>query len=121
LPRFSLCSGGGFQFLMGLSAVLNDRFFVQPRHNAFRMEPSAWGWVHMGFGVVMTLSGLGLLTRNAIARAVACTVATLSAVWNFLLIPDYPIWAISVIALDLAVLWAVIAHGGEQQEARDSW
>jgi hypothetical protein len=110
LASILLVLAGSLQFLTGLAVVFDDGFVTQPRHYAFKMEPSAWGWLHMGFGVVMMLSGLGLFSGNLIARAVACTVATLSALSNFIFLPDYPLWATTVIALDIAILWAVLAH-----------
>jgi hypothetical protein len=37
----------------------------------------------------------------------------LSALANFAFIPYYPFWAITIIALDIFVIWALAAHGGE--------
>jgi hypothetical protein len=36
---------------------------------------------------------------------------------NFFFIPVYPLWAITVIVIDLLVIWAVTAHGREMREA----
>ena len=30
---------------------------------------------------------------------------------NFAFIPFYPVWSIIIIALDIAVIWALTAHG----------
>ena len=42
--------------------------------------------------------------------------AVLSAVANFFFIPYYPLWAIIVLTLDIFVIWALAAHGGELRE-----
>jgi hypothetical protein len=47
---------------------------------------------------------------------VAITVAVLSAIANFLWIPYYPFWALTIIALDVLVIWAVAAHGRELRD-----
>ena len=39
------------------------------------------------------------------------TLASLSALANFFFIPSYPFWALTVITLDIFVIWALAAHG----------
>jgi hypothetical protein len=41
----------------------------------------------------------------------------LSAIANFLFIPYYPFWSMLIIAVDVFVIWALVAHG---RELRDS-
>jgi hypothetical protein len=40
----------------------------------------------------------------------------LSAISNFLFVPYYPFWALLLITLDIFVIWAVAAHGGDLRE-----
>jgi hypothetical protein len=47
---------------------------------------------------------------------VGITVALLSAIANFLWLPYYPFWALTVITLDIFVIWAIAAHGGELRD-----
>jgi hypothetical protein len=49
---------------------------------------------------------------------VGITLAVLSAIANFLWLPYYPFWALAIIALDVFVIWALAAHGGELRDAR---
>jgi hypothetical protein len=63
------------------------------------------------------LSGIGLFSGNIIARAVAVIVASISLLVNFFFIPVYPLWALTVIVIDVLVIWAVTAHGREMREA----
>ena len=44
--------------------------------------------------------------------------AAISATVNFLLIPYYPFWSLLIIALDIFVIWALVAHGREFSDAR---
>ncbi len=66
----------------------------------------------------MVLAGLGLFTGNIVARTIAVIVASLSLIANFLFIPAYPVWALTVIALDVLVIYAVMAHGREVIDLR---
>jgi hypothetical protein len=64
----------------------------------------------------MASAGWGLLTGKTWARVVAIVLALLSAVANFLFIPYYPFWSLLIITLDVFVIWAVAAHGGDLRE-----
>jgi hypothetical protein len=44
---------------------------------------------------------------------VGITLAVLSAIANLAFIPDYPIWSLLIIALDVFVIWAIATHGRE--------
>ena len=65
------------------------------------------------------MSGFGIFTGYAAARTVGVIVSGLSAVVNFLWLPWYPIWATIVIALDVAIIWALTAHGRDIQRISD--
>jgi hypothetical protein len=41
---------------------------------------------------------------------VGIIVAILSAVSQFMWLPYYPVWAIVIIALDVAIVWALVAR-----------
>jgi hypothetical protein len=47
---------------------------------------------------------------------VAIILAVLSAIANFAFIPYYPFWSLLIITLDIFVIWAVAAHGGQLRE-----
>ena len=68
-------------------------------------------------GVIVALVGWGLLSGRAWARVVGITLAALSAIANFLFLPYYPFWSLLIIALNVFVIWAIAAHGGEMREA----
>ena len=61
----------------------------------------------------MVLVGVGLLRGVMIARILGVIVAGISLLVNFVFIPAYPFWAISVIVIDVLVIWAIIVHGRE--------
>jgi hypothetical protein len=107
---------GIFQAFDGLVALFNDTFYVATRKYVFQFDATTWGWIHLIGGIVVALAGWGLLSGRTWARVVAITVAVLSAIANFLWIPYYPFWALTIIALDVLVIWAVAAHGRELRD-----
>ena len=47
------------------------------------------------------------------ARVVGILLAGVSMIANFLFIPHYPIWSLTIIALDVAVIWALATYRRE--------
>ena len=106
---------GLFQALAGLVAIFENEFYVATRNYLFQFDATTWGWIHLLVGVIVALAGWGLLAGRTWARVVGITLAVVSAIANFLFIPYYPFWALTVIALDIFVIWALAAHGRELQ------
>ena len=107
---------GSFQALQGLIALFENEFYVATRNYVFEFDATTWGWIHLLIGLLVAFAGWGLLSGRTWARVVAITVALVSAVANFLFIPYYPFWALTVITLDIFVIWAVAAHGRELRD-----
>ena len=107
---------GSFQALQGLIGIFENEFYVATRNYLFEFDATTWGWIHLLIGLLVAFAGWGLLSGRTWARVVAITVALLSAVANFLFIPYYPFWALTVITLDIFVIWAVAAHGRELRD-----
>jgi hypothetical protein len=106
-----LMIGGMFQIIAGIAAIIEDDFFVVGEEWVFEFDVTTWGWIHIGLGGLLLLVGAGILTGNVAARTVGVIIAGLSAIANFAYLPYYPVWAIIVIAIDVAIIWALTAHG----------
>ena len=104
---------GIWQALEGLIAIFENEFYVATRNYLFQFDATTWGWIHLLLGLIVAFAGWGLLSGRTWARAVAITVAVLSAIANFLWLPYYPFWALLIIAVDVFVIWAIAAHGRE--------
>jgi hypothetical protein len=98
-------------FFAGLAGIINNKFYVITPNYAFKIDVTAWGWIHLILGVIVVAAGIGLLTGQTWARVVGVVIAVLSALANFLFLPHYPLWSILVIALDLMIIWALLVYG----------
>ena len=108
---FMLMLGGFFQAVVGLVGVLEDDFYVAATNYVFAFDTTTWGWAHLALGIVLVLAAAGILVGNLAGRIVGVAVAGLSALANFAFLPIYPMWSIALIAIDIAVIWALTAHG----------
>src|SRR5829696_4918659 len=107
---------GIFQALQGLVAIFENEFYVATRNYLFQFDATTWGWIHLVIGLVVAFAGYGLLSGRTWARLLAITLAALSATANFLFIPYYPFWSLLIVTLNILVIWAITAHGGELRD-----
>jgi hypothetical protein len=98
---------GVFQILMGISAIVRNSFIVVRGDYVYHLNTTAWGWIHLGLGAAIVLTGIGLFTGATWAKIAGIVLVVLSAVDNFLFIPYYPFWSLLLIALDVFVVWAL--------------
>jgi|SRR5215204_29173 len=101
---------GIFQAFAGIAAIFNDEFFVVSRNYTFDLDVTAWGWIHLILGVIIAFAGISIYSGATWARAVGIVLAILSAVANFFFIPYYPVWSVLIIALCVAVIWALTVY-----------
>ena len=106
-----LMISGSFQIIAGLAGVFENEFYVRTPNYFLELDASAWGWLHLIWGVLVLIGGLGLLSGSLWGRTLGVIAAAGSALVNFAFIPLYPVWSIVVIAIDVAIIWALTAHG----------
>jgi hypothetical protein len=102
---------GIFQAFAGLVALFENEFYVATRNYLFQFDATSWGWIHLLVGLVVVLAGFAVMAGRIWGRVVGITLALVSALANFAFIPYYPFWSLTVIALDIFVIWALAAHG----------
>jgi hypothetical protein len=98
---------GMFMILQGIAAIANDDWFVKGTNYTYNIDITGWGWIHLVIGIVLILVGFGVVSGNLFARITGMIVVVFVMVDNFLFIPYYPFWSLLMIALDVAILWAL--------------
>ncbi len=101
---------GLFQFFEGLAAILRQDFYIVGHNYAFYLNVNTWGWIHLIVGLIVGLAGFYVFSGRLWARIIGIILATISAIANFFYIPYYPLWSILIIALDIAVIWALTVY-----------
>ena len=111
---------GMFHAFQGLIALFQDDYYLVGKNNlTVHVDYTAWGWVHIGLGVVVLAAGIGLLAGRMWARVVGVIVALASALVNVAFLSAYPVWSAIMIALDVLVIWAITVHGSEMRTPGD--
>jgi hypothetical protein len=102
---------GAFQALIGVVALFQDDFFATTPNYVLRFDSTSWGWIHLLFGLLVLFAGIAVLNGRTWGQVIGIVLAGLSAFANFAFIPYYPFWSITIIVLDVFVIWALAVHG----------
>ena len=108
-----LATLAAFEILQGLSAVLKDDVFVVGLEYTYKIDLTAWGWIHMLIGVIGLAVGVGILKSQVWAFSAGIGFAVLSALAQFAFMPYYPFWALLIISMDILVIWALAKQIGQ--------
>jgi len=109
---------GAIDMFEGLIAVLEDEYFVPTRAGMLVVDLTAWGWFLIFWGLLILLVGLGLLGAQSWARWTAIVLVSLNILAQLGFAGDsaYPLWALTVMILNIVVLYALTARWKESVE-----
>ena len=92
--------------LQGFSAVLKDEVFVQAPGYVFALDLTTWGWIHLLIGLAALVVGSAVIMHRTWGLIAGMVIAGVSTVANFLFIPQSTGWALAMIGLGVALIWA---------------
>ncbi len=94
--------------LSGIAAISgSDSVTTEVNDVLYDINVESWGWFWLIGGVAQLLTAVLLFARNPVAAAVAVCGASLGALLTVFLIFVAPIWAITVLALEVAIIWKI--------------
>ncbi len=101
---------GVYAVLLGIAAIVNDDVYVLTPGYVYGFDLTAWGWVHLVFGLVLVITGISVVRGQGWARGVGIALVALNLIANFVFIPYYPVWSLLIVALDVAVIWGLATY-----------
>jgi hypothetical protein len=105
--------GGCFNMIQGIAAVASSHVFVPHAHYVFA-NLTTWGWITAILGALELVAAVGVLAASQLFRWFAVVVIGLNAIDQMFFIPAYPLWALTIIAVDVVALYGLCAYGGRQ-------
>jgi hypothetical protein len=107
---------GVLNVVYGIAAVSNSPFYVRDA-NYILGDLNAYGWFLTVVGAVQVCAALGILAWAEWARWVGMISAGVNAVLQLLVIPAAPLLAVTLYAVDLLVVYALVVYGGGRARA----
>ena len=103
---------GTINFIGGIAALDDSSFYVGETRLIFD-DLNTWGWFLLATGLVQVLAAIGIWARNTFATILGVTFASLNAVVQLLMFSAFPLWSLSILAIDVLVIYGLIAYGGK--------
>jgi hypothetical protein len=81
-------------------------------------DVKTWSWVVLIIGAVMILAGFLIFVGNMFGRVVGIIVASLNALVQLAYLNHNTFWSLTMIIIDILVIYGLAAHGGRIDEWR---
>ncbi|MFJ5772967.1 hypothetical protein [Streptomyces sp. NPDC093094] len=107
-----LCSGI-LAVLQGIAAIADDDVYARVGRYVYELDLTGWGWVHVVLGVLVAVTGGGLLKAAPWARFAGIFFAALGLIAQFLFLPYAPVWSVIMMAIYVFIIWALSSHRPE--------
>jgi hypothetical protein len=108
-----LLVAGFWNMIYGIAGIANSHVFVANAHYVFG-DLRAWGWITLIFAILLLIAGGGVMAGNQLARWFAVAVLGLNAIEQMFVIPAYPFWSLTIIAMDVVALYGLCAYGSRE-------
>jgi hypothetical protein len=99
---------GVFNVVWGFAALDKKELFVEG--NLVYSNLEFWGWFFIIIGALQLLTAILLFGRRPGGAVLAVIGASVSAMMGFFSLLANSDWALAIIALDILVLWSILAH-----------
>jgi hypothetical protein len=109
---------GLFQVLMGAVALFDEPYFRTAKDDLLvAVDHTTWGLTHIGLGAVTIVAGFGVMLAQRWARVLAIALAVVSVFANLAFLAVTPLWNLSIVVFDIVVIYALIVHGPQVEDA----
>jgi hypothetical protein len=102
--------------IYGIAAIGDSHFFVD-NQSYILSGLSTWGWVTLGIGAIQMLAALSIWNGRQFGRWLGILMASANAIAALLSIPAYPFWSLAIFAVDVLIIYALAAYGGQRSVA----
>jgi hypothetical protein len=102
--------------LYGIAAIDKASFFVNDAKYVFG-NLNTWGWFLVALGVLQFFAALAIWRGAGWGRWFGVACASVNAILQTLWIPAYPVLAMTILTLDIIVIYGLLAYGGRRRAA----
>jgi len=108
---------GIFQLIEGITALVRDTYYLVASNGLLvSVNYTTWGWTHLIIGLVTLVAGYALIAGHMWGRILGVILALVSATVQLAFLAAAPVWAVTVIAIDVLVIYAICMHGSELKQ-----
>jgi hypothetical protein len=110
-----LLIAGVLNIMYGIAAVDNSKFIYGGTQYIFS-DLNTWGWVTIILGALEILAAFSIWAGGQFGRWFGVIIAGLSSIGALLSIQAYPFWSLTIFAIDILIIYGLVAYGGRSIE-----
>jgi len=104
---------GSWNTIQGILAIADSRVYVGEQTFVFS-DLKTWGWIVLILGVLQLFASFGVVGGSEAATWFGIGVAGLNAIGQLMWLPAYPLWALTMFAVDILIIYALAVYGGSR-------
>jgi hypothetical protein len=105
---------GAFNAIHGIAAISNSTIYA--RDSQFILSDlKTWGWVLLILGVAQIGVAAAIWAQTEWGRWLGVLFAGGGAIVQLLFMPAYPFASLAIFAIDILIVYGLVAHGGRQE------
>lgn len=105
--------------LYGIAAIDKATFFVNDAKYVFA-DLKTFGWLVLALGVVQFFAALAIWQGTPWGRWFGVASASVNIILQMLWLPARPVLAMTILALDIVVIYGLLAYGGRRRAELES-
>jgi hypothetical protein len=102
---------GGFEAVWAIVEFLNVAFFATATYGTFHGLLWLWAILDLFLAAVAIYAGYDILRGGTLGRILGIIVASVNALRWFFYLPASPWMGVVMIAVDIIIIYALVAHG----------
>jgi hypothetical protein len=104
---------GTFNIIDGIVGLSKSKFFTTGATYVFS-DLRTWSWIILFLGILQLLAAFSLFGGSEWARWFGIATASLNAIGQLLAAPGYPLWSLTMFAVDIFIIYALAVYAGHR-------
>jgi hypothetical protein len=101
----------------GIAAIDSANFYHSAGVHYQIATLNFWGWVILLIGIMQLIAAFSIWAGNAYGRWIGTLSAGLNAIAQLFMIAAFPLWSMTLIGLDILVIYGLVVYGGQARSA----
>ena len=109
-----LLIAGVMNTLYGIAAIDKANFYVHNARYVFG-DLATYGWFVLALGIIQFFAALSIWQGTSWGRWLGVACASVNAILQMLWIPAQPVLALTILTMDIIVIYGLLAYGGRRK------
>jgi len=111
-----LLAAGIMNIIDGVVALGQTKFWTDYGAVYVYGDLRTWGWIFLIWGIVLCFAAASVWRGGGFGRWLGIFAAAINLFLQMFFLPAYPFWALTIMALDVLVIYGLTVYGGSTQE-----